>query len=181
MQSRRNHDPLTRRRPVEVVFEKTTSPASSRFEIALPRTLVASPSRNGDSMAAAIDMRVLPTPPPFQIEISRVDGETVISLDGDIDASTSPTLALALSSLLAEDCPSIVLDLTDVATLTVDRAWVIGEAARLFTQRDGRFAVVAANPAIRDVFEAADLGWLLAGTDRRAPRRRADSAQKGAA
>ena len=110
-----------------------------------------------------------------------MERETEISPHGDIDASTSPTLALALSQLLAEDRPSIVLNLADVAALAVDRAWVIGEASRLFTQRDGRFAVVGANPAIREVLEAADLGWLLVDEDRRVLQCRADGARKGAA
>jgi len=104
---------------------------------------------------------VRPNPPLFQVVISHQGTEVVISPHGDIDSSTSATLAQALSSVLADDRPSIVLDLTDVGVLDPDRAWVIGEAARLFRQRDGRLALAAANDGIRDVLESADLGWLL--------------------
>ena len=112
-------------------------------------------------------LRAVPTSAPFQIVVSRVDGDVVISPRGDIDASTSATLALALSSLLAEDRPSVVLNLADVAVLALDRAWVIGEASRLLTQRDGRFAVVGANATIRDGLQSVDLDWLLIDPDRR--------------
>ena len=114
-------------------------------------------------MALAIDASsgVLSSPPPFRVVISEEDGEVVISARGDIDASTSPTLALALSSLLASNHPSIVLDLTDVGAVDPDRAWVIGESSRLFEQRGGRLSVATANAAVREVLESADLGWLL--------------------
>jgi anti-anti-sigma factor len=112
-------------------------------------------------------LRAVPTSAPFQIVISRVDRDVMISPYGDIDASTSATLALALSSMLAEDRPSVVLNLADVAALALDRAWVIGEASRLLTQRDGRFAVVGANPTIRDVLRSTDLDCLLIDANRR--------------
>lgn len=127
-----------------------------------------------------LDLREIPRPPPFRIVLSRVDRDVVISPHGDIDSSTSATLALALSSLLAEDRPSIVLDLADVEAVAVDRAWVIAEASRLVTQRDGRLAVVAANPAVRAVLRAADLGWLLVDAERPVPHFGADDAENGA-
>jgi len=102
--------------------------------------------------------------------ISEENGEVVISARGDIDATTSPKLALALSSLLASDHPSIVLDLTDVGTVDADRAWVIGESSRLFGQRGARLSVATPNAAVREVLESADLGWLLVDE----PRARAD-------
>jgi anti-anti-sigma factor len=102
--------------------------------------------------------------------ISEEDGEVVISARGDIDASTSPTLALVLSSLLAGKHPSIVLDLTDVGVVDADRAWVIAESSRLFGQRGGSLSVATANAAVREVLESADLGWLLVDE----PRGRAD-------
>ena len=118
------------------------------------------PHANQPSESAS-DRAVLPSPPPFRVVISEEDGEVVISARGDIDASTAPTLALALSSLLAGKHPSIVLDLTDVGVVDADRAWVIAESSRLFGQRGGRLSVATANAAVREVLESADLGWLL--------------------
>jgi len=121
-------------------------------------------------VALAIDASPGASSPSFLIEISEEDGEVVISARGDIDSSTSPTLALALSSLLAGKHPSIVLDLTDVGAVDADRAWVIAESSRLFEQRGGHLTVTTANAAVREVLESADLGWLLVDE----PRGRAD-------
>jgi anti-anti-sigma factor len=74
----------------------------------------------------------------FEVVIDVDNGVTVVRPRGDIDAATSPTLALALSRLLADgaaDADTVVLDLTDVDTIDPDRAWVIDEASRWFRAR----------------------------------------------
>ncbi len=96
----------------------------------------------------------------LEVMISNGPDAVVIWLNGDIDSTTSSTLALALSPLLADEGSSIVLDLAGVGVLDPGRAWVIGEAATLFRERGGDFTVRDPNETVRSVLHAAGMGWL---------------------
>jgi anti-anti-sigma factor len=97
----------------------------------------------------------------LEVRVFYESGSAQVYATGQIDRATSSTLALVLASLLGDGCTSIVLDLAEIGCLDPSRAWLIGEASRLFRTRDAQFVVQNAPAAVRDVLAAAGLGWLV--------------------
>lgn len=97
----------------------------------------------------------------FEVAISREQDFVVVRLRGHLNAGTSPTLALVLSSLLGEGCSSVVLDLAELELLDSGGAWLLDEAPRLFNQHDAELVVRSPRRSVQQVLDSARLSPLV--------------------
>ena len=103
----------------------------------------------------------------LDVVIVREPGSVLVRPEGDLDAASSPRLALVLATLLGDGCTAVVLDLVGLLSLDVAGAWLIGEASRLFTNRGGGLVIRSPRRPVRWALDCADLAWLIE-TPRRA-------------
>lgn len=94
----------------------------------------------------------------FEVVVSRGAGSVLVCPHGDLDATTSPKLALILSSLLGDGCRSVVMDLAELEYVDAAGAWLIGEASRLFKDHGGQLVVRAPRTRVRRVIDSAGFG-----------------------
>jgi anti-anti-sigma factor len=102
-------------------------------------------------------------------------GIAVLAVGGEIDMFTAPQFEKAIDELLADDPPTLVIDLTEVTFLgsvglrllaTANKRFVLATANKRFGESGG-FAVVAGAPAtirpieLMDLNEAFDLYLTL--------------------
>ena len=97
----------------------------------------------------------------LDVVVVRERGAVLVRPEGDLDAATSPSLALVLATLLGDGCTAVVLDLVELMSLDVAGAWLIGEASSLFRDRGGEMVVRSPNGPVRRALHAADLAWLI--------------------
>ena len=94
--------------------------------------------------------------------IEEVDEAHVVTLRGEIDAFTAPSLRLDLRGLVEEKGAAvIVVDLTAVTFLDSSALGALVGALRRLRERDGRLRIVTpASPAAR-IFELTGLDAVL--------------------
>src|SRR5439155_6745651 len=97
----------------------------------------------------------------LDVVVVRELGTVLVRPEGDLEAATSPRLALVLATLLGDGCTAVVLDLVGLLSLDVAGAWLIGEASRLFRNRGGEVVVRSPHGPVRRALHAADLAWLI--------------------
>ena len=92
------------------------------------------------------------------------DGVAVLGVCGEIDMATAPLFEKAIDDVLADDPPTLVIDLTEVTFLasvglrllaTANKRFVLATAERF--GESGGFAVVAGAPATIRPIELTDL------------------------
>src|SRR4051812_35592530 len=66
----------------------------------------------------------------FRVVVSEVDGRSLVRVNGDIDASSSPTLRDALMALLDVGQRTISIDLTDVTFIDSTGVGVVIDLVR---------------------------------------------------
>src|SRR4051794_20356111 len=96
----------------------------------------------------------------LDVVVVRDAASVVVRLQGHLDVATSPRLALVLASLLGDGCSAVVVDLAELVSLDAGGAWLIGEASRLFGDRDGELVVRFPSKPVRRVLATAGLAWL---------------------
>lgn len=100
-------------------------------------------------------------PGGFDVAISRVDGQDVLSVWGEVDVATAPRLGRALETVLAEGGRRIVLDLADLAFIDGSGLRVIAAALKRSQVADGELAVRSASAVTLKLFRITGLAEAL--------------------
>ena len=85
------------------------------------------------------------------------DAWTVLTVSGEIDIATAPSLRERLHSLLAEGKRQIVVDLDDVGFLDSTALGVLVGVLKRARSEDGEVRIVCTQPRVRKVFEITRL------------------------
>ena len=102
---------------------------------------------------------------PITTSVEHRDGVAVLAVGGQIDMSAAPQFEKAIDDVLADDPPTLVIDLTEVTFLgsvglrllaTANERVVLATANKRVGECGG-FAVVAAAPATIRPIELTDL------------------------
>lgn len=104
--------------------------------------------------------RAEPTEPVTTIEL--VGDVYVVSLRGEVDAYSAPSLRLDLRRLIEEDGAStIVVDLAAVTFMDSSALGALVGTLRRLRERDGRLRIVQPQAAASRIFELTGLGGVL--------------------
>lgn len=85
------------------------------------------------------------------------NGVVIVSIEGDIDMSTSPKIRDALAPLFKENCKGIVVDLAGVSYMDSSGIATLVEGLQWSHSSNNKFRLVNLTPGVRDVFEIARL------------------------
>ena len=85
------------------------------------------------------------------------DAWTVLTVSGEIDIATAPSLRERLHALLAEGKRQIVVDLDDVGFLDSTALGVLVGVLKRARSEDGEVRIVCTQPRVRKVFEITRL------------------------
>ena len=85
------------------------------------------------------------------------DGWTVLTVSGEIDIATAPSLRERLHALLADDKRRLVIDLDDVGFLDSTALGVLVGALKRARMEDGEVRIACAQPRVLKVFEITRL------------------------
>jgi anti-sigma B factor antagonist len=109
------------------------------------------------------------TTEPLMTSVEHRYGVTVLAVGGEIDMVTAPRLEKAIDDVLADDPPTLVIDLTEVTLLasaglrllaTANERFVLATANKR-SGESGGFAVVAGAPATIRPIELTDLNEVF--------------------
>jgi anti-sigma B factor antagonist len=96
--------------------------------------------------------------PRFATTERDVDATTsIVSVDGEIHASTAPEFSGALSATIESGRIHLVLDLSGVMFIDSTGLSVLLNALRRVTRAGGRMAIVCSNPTVLRLFEITRL------------------------
>ncbi len=99
-----------------------------------------------------------PVIPHFELgEEPSEGGVHLITVTGEIHVSTAPSLSQRLHTIIESGKTTIVLDLTAVEFIDSTGLSVLLNGLRLVNQRDGRMALVCANPTVLRLFQVTRL------------------------
>ena len=90
---------------------------------------------------------------PFRATASRVHGEDVLTLAGEIDMSSGPKFARAAKSLVNGRRRTVVFDMTDVTFMDSTGLTIIAGAVNRIAPSGGRLCIRGASPMICRLFE----------------------------
>ena len=105
---------------------------------------------------------------PITTSVTHRYGVAVLAVVGEIDMSTAPLFEEAIDDVLADDPPTLVIDLTEVTLLasvglrllaTANERFVLATAKR--SVESGGFAAVAGGPVTRRPIELTDLNEVF--------------------
>ncbi|GAB4132136.1 MAG: hypothetical protein Fur0046_01670 [Cyanobacteria bacterium J069] len=82
---------------------------------------------------------------------------TVVQPAGALNASNASAFQRQLATLLTSDCPSVLVDLSQVETLDSAGLMVLVSAQTAAQQRQKRFGICGVSPSIRIIFEVTQL------------------------
>jgi len=91
----------------------------------------------------------------MQISERTVDGVTVITLQGDFDATTAPTVERRLHALIKEGQHRLVVDLSGVAYIASAGLRVLLAALKAARNSGGDLRLVGLQRAVKEVFDMA--------------------------
>ena len=106
---------------------------------------------------------------PITTSVEHRYGVAVLAVGGEIDMFTAPQFEKAIDDVLADDPPTLVIDLTEVTLLasaglrllaTANERFVLATANKRFGESGG-FAVVAGAPATIRPIELTDLNEVF--------------------
>jgi anti-sigma B factor antagonist len=89
--------------------------------------------------------------------VSEQDGWAVLTVSGEIDIATAPSLRERLHSMLADDSQRLVVDLDDVGFLDSTALGVLVGALKRARTEGGEVRIVSTQPRVRKVFEITRL------------------------
>jgi len=81
----------------------------------------------------------------------------VIELDGELDAYTCGQLRDAMTAVIQDDSPTVIITMLKVQYMDSSGLGTLVAGLKRASERDGRVAVVCTNPQIRKVFEITGL------------------------
>jgi anti-sigma B factor antagonist len=84
-------------------------------------------------------------------------GWTVLTVSGEIDIATAPSLRERLHGLLTENNPQLVVDLDDVGFLDSTALGVLVGGLKRARSEGGEVRIVCTQPRVRKVFEITRL------------------------
>jgi anti-sigma B factor antagonist len=87
-------------------------------------------------------------------------GIAVLAISGEIDIATAPTVEHAIAEVLAEDPPSLIIDLLGVRFLASTGVGILVNTRDKFVDFD-RFSVVAQGRMTRRIIQLLDLDRVL--------------------
>jgi anti-sigma B factor antagonist len=93
------------------------------------------------------------------------DGITQLSLDGELDAHTSPTLDKAITDLLAAGSAKIVLDLQKLVYISSNGIGVLVSALAQCHDLKGNVVLMQPGPMVREIFEMLEVTHLFPVVD----------------
>ena len=85
------------------------------------------------------------------------DGWTVLTVSGEIDIATAPSLRERLHALLADDHHRLVIDLDDVGFLDSTALGVLVGVLKRARMENGEVRIACAQPRVLKVFEITRL------------------------
>jgi anti-sigma B factor antagonist len=88
----------------------------------------------------------LPANDPITTSVARREGVTVLTVGGEIDLATAPTLEAAIADVLTDEPPALVIDLSPVQFLASAGLQIL-VATHEKVSKAASFAVVANGPA----------------------------------
>jgi len=97
----------------------------------------------------------------MQWRVSALDGGHLVSVAGEIDMATAPTLA---ETLVQFPNGSVTVDLANVTFIDCSGLRALIAAQRHIRRRQGRLFVQSMNPMTRKLFEMTGLDTLLCTT-----------------
>ena len=97
---------------------------------------------------------------PITTSVKHRDGVAVLAVGGEIDMFTAPQFEKAIDDVLADDPPTLVIDLTEVTLLASAGLRLLATANERFGESGG-FAVVAGAPATIRPIELTDLNEVF--------------------
>src|SRR5215204_5054702 len=93
----------------------------------------------------------------LRTEVSKIGGWTVVSVYGELDVATSPTLRERLISLVGKGSARLVLDLEGVDFLDSTGLGTIISALKRARTHGGDMRLVCTQPRIKRLFEITGL------------------------
>jgi anti-sigma B factor antagonist len=97
---------------------------------------------------------------PITTSVEHRDGVTVLAVGGEIDLVTAPSFEKAINDVLANDPPSLVIDLSEVTFLaSAGLQLLVATNERIGTSAG--FAVVAEGPSTSRPIELTDLDKIF--------------------
>src|SRR5256885_2287941 len=91
------------------------------------------------------------------LEVREQDGWSVLSVSGEIDMATAPSLRERLHALLADDRLRLVVDLADVGFLDFTPPGVLVGVLRRPRTGGGEVRIASPQPRVRKFFETPRL------------------------
>ena len=101
---------------------------------------------------------VSPVVPHFELDEEDSDsGAHIVDARGELHLSTAPELGNRLAAAIERGKTTVVLDLSGVEFIDSTGLSTLLSALRLVTQKQGRMAVVCANPTVLRLFQITSL------------------------
>jgi anti-sigma B factor antagonist len=98
---------------------------------------------------------------PLEIEIQSSEERTLVTLSGELDASTASFLYDKLSDLEVEDTHNVVLDLAQVTFMDSTGLAVIVTEHKRLRHADGTLTIFSPPSSVRRLFEITGLTTVL--------------------
>lgn len=97
----------------------------------------------------------------FGIDVADRDGCTVVSVKGEVDLATAPSLKNRLLELVADGVTEIVVDLSDTDFLDSTGLGAVVAAYKRVRAHDGHLRLVATSARVKRVFEITNLDRVV--------------------
>lgn len=97
----------------------------------------------------------------FSLDRSDVDGWVVLTVTGEVDMATAPTLRQHLADLVAAGVTRLVIDLGPTTFLDSTGLGAIVMVLKRVRAHDGQVRLVATSASIRKVFEITSLDRVI--------------------
>ena len=97
----------------------------------------------------------------LEIETSRNENYTILSLIGEVDLYSSPEFRKQLINLTKSKIPTIVIDLSDVSYMDSSGVATLVEGLQLIENYKGNFYICGLAPMVREVFELSRLDTVF--------------------
>jgi anti-sigma B factor antagonist len=97
----------------------------------------------------------------LEIKIDISDNTALVSISGEVDLYSSPTVRKEILNLTKKKIPTILVDLKEVNYMDSSGVATLIEGLQLSNKYDGRFALVGLNPNVREVFELTRLDKIF--------------------
>jgi anti-anti-sigma factor len=98
---------------------------------------------------------------PLEIDVQRADERTLVTLAGELDASTASLLYDQLSDLEIEDVQHVVLDLAQVSFMDSTGLSVVVTEHKRLLHAGGGLTIFAPPSSVRRLFEITGLDTVL--------------------